>query len=136
MTLIPGTVVTRRADPLTQAQIDRWGELVGTAAPIHSDPVYAATTPLGGVIAQGMLVLAPVHNIMLELLGAQAWYCGGSVAAKVINVSRPGDAITYEVTTQACSDNSFVGEFRCLRPDGGIVAVGLVSWRAAAAAAA
>lgn len=123
----PGEIIQRRWLEITQAQIDAWGELAGIGGAIHSDPEYAASTPLGGVIAQGMLVLAPLHNIMLELVGQKVWHTSGRLSAKLVNVTRPGDSVTYEIAVQACSDRYFLGDYRCIRSDGMIVAVGTVS---------
>ena len=43
---------------ITQTQIDRYATASGDFNPIHIDAAFAATTPMGGTIAHGMLVLA------------------------------------------------------------------------------
>lgn len=47
---------------VSQAGIEHYAELSDDYNPIHTDPAFAATTPMGGVIAHGTLSL----NLLLE----------------------------------------------------------------------
>ncbi len=51
---------------LSQAMIDAYAEASGDHNPIHIDPDFARSTPLGGTIAHGMLVLATIAEMMSD----------------------------------------------------------------------
>ena len=78
---------------LTQAQIDRYADATGDHNPIHVDPDFARTTPLGGTVAHGMLVLASISEMMAAAFG-EAWLTGGKLKVRFRGPARPGDTIT------------------------------------------
>jgi len=92
-----GERLTRPGPSLTLAAFTDFGRLLGTDAPIHNDPAYAASTPFGGVIAQGPLLLAAFETWFCDLFGATAWSQSGEMSAKFISPARIGDAITLEI---------------------------------------
>lgn len=92
-----GQILTRPAPPLTQAAFSDFGALLGTDAPIHTDPAYAAATPFGGTIAQGMLLLAPFEPWLCELFGEAAWSQGGTLRARLLRPARAGNTVTLEL---------------------------------------
>ena len=61
--------------------------------PIHIDEEFAGSTPLGGTIAHGMLVLAYVSQMMTANFG-QKWITSGRLNAKFKSPARPGDILT------------------------------------------
>jgi len=110
--------------PTTQEQINAFGALMGTYGRIHTDPDYAATTPLKGVIVQGMLVLAPLHEVMRRIFGAERWLTGAEVESKIVSSARPGEGgrISVEVTENDATKAA--GTFTISKPDGSPVIVG------------
>lgn len=53
-----GDRVTTRGRTITEADIVAFSALTGDHHPQHTDAVFAETSPLGGIVAHGMLVLA------------------------------------------------------------------------------
>lgn len=92
-----GERLTRPGPPLTLQAFTDFGRLLGTDAPVHNDPAYAANTQFGSVIAQGPLLLASFETWFCELFGEDAWSRTGRLAAKFLNPARIGDAITLEI---------------------------------------
>ena len=104
---------------MTQAQIDAYAAAAGANDPIHVDPVAAAATPLGGTIAQGMLVLA----VMAEFIGASlrnrsAWCERGSLDVRFRAPARPGDRLVVcAKRTGECVDDCATYELWCENAD-------------------
>lgn len=96
--LTPGARLTRPGPPLTLQAFTDFGALLGTDAPVHNDPAYAAKTQFGSVIVQGPLLLASFETWFCELFGEDAWCRTGKLAAKFLNPARSGDAVTLEMT--------------------------------------
>lgn len=90
---------------LTQAQIDVYAEVSGDHNPIHIDPAYAASTPFGGTIAHGMLVLAFLSEVMTRAFG-EAWLSGGRLKVRFRAPARPGDTITAEGEVRRVSERA------------------------------
>jgi 3-hydroxybutyryl-CoA dehydratase len=78
---------------ITQEKIDLYAEASGDFNPIHVDESFAATTPLGGTIAHGMLNLAYVSEMMTSAFGRN-WLAEGKLRAKFKEPARPGDTLT------------------------------------------
>ena len=78
---------------LSQAMIDAYAEASGDHNPIHIDPDYAKTTPMGGTIAHGMLVLAFISEMMTAAFG-RAWSESGKLDVRFRAPARPGDTVT------------------------------------------
>lgn len=95
--LPPGRRLQRPGPTLDQASFDAFGALLGTDAPIHVDPAYAAKTVFGSTIAQGMLLLAPVETWLCELFGEEAWSVGGRLQARLISPARVNEAVWHEL---------------------------------------
>lgn len=100
---------------VTQAQIDAYATAAGANDPIHVDSATAAATPLGGTIAQGMLVLA----VMAEFIGSAlddgaAWRGSGALDVRFRAPARPGDHLVVcarRIVTHA--DNIVTYELWC-----------------------
>jgi 3-hydroxybutyryl-CoA dehydratase len=78
---------------LTQAQVDAYANASDDHNPIHVDPEYARTTPFGGTIAHGMLVLALIGEMMFAAFG-QNWLTSGKLKVRFKAPTRPGDTVT------------------------------------------
>lgn len=68
---------------VTQAEVDHFAQATGNRAPIHTDPEYAAATPLGGTIAFGIQILA-----MATFLLSDIWELRGVVGGADIGANR------------------------------------------------
>jgi 3-hydroxybutyryl-CoA dehydratase len=78
---------------VTQDGIRRYAEASGDFNPIHVDEEYARTTPFGGTIAHGMMVLAYVSEMMAAAFGHD-WLAGGRLKVRFRAPARPGDTLT------------------------------------------
>ena len=89
---------------LTQEQILRYADASGDHNPIHVDEAFARSTPFGGTIAHGMLVLAAISEMMAAALG-EAWLREARLRVRFRAPARPGDAITASAQPQAAGDS-------------------------------
>jgi 3-hydroxybutyryl-CoA dehydratase len=78
---------------VTQEGIRRYAAASGDHNPLHVDEEYARTTPFGGTIAHGMLVLAYLSEMMAAAFGHD-WLAGGRLKARFRAPARPGDTLT------------------------------------------
>ncbi len=88
---------------LTQEMLNRYADASGDHNPIHIDQAFAATTPMGGTIAHGMLVLSFIAEMMAGAFG-QRWLQSGSLDVRFRNPARPGDTVTARATAQDPKD--------------------------------
>ena len=95
---------------VTQADIRRYAEASGDYNPIHIDETFAATTPLKGTIAHGMLVLAYLSEMLTRAFG-EAWDGTGRLSVRFRSPARPGDRLVVS------------GRVESVKRDGGIVCV-------------
>ena len=85
---------------VTQAQIDAYAAASGDHNPLHVDPEFARTTPLGGTVAHGMLVLAWLASLLTDTFG-RAWPEGGSLRVRFRAPARPGDLLRLTAFVEA-----------------------------------
>lgn len=78
---------------VVQENINLYAEASKDFNPIHIDEEFAKSTPLGGTIAHGMLILAYVSQMMTANFG-QAWITNGKLNARFKAPARPGDTLT------------------------------------------
>jgi acyl dehydratase len=89
---------------LTQAMIDAYARASGDFNPIHIDPEFAKTTPMGGTIAHGMLVLALISEMMTRTFGA-TWTGRGKLDVRFRAPARPGDTLTARARFMSETDD-------------------------------
>ena len=77
---------------VVQSDINKYAEASGDFNPIHINEDFARTTPLGGTIAHGMLVLAYMSETLARAFG-DAWDRTGSFSARFRSPARPGDTL-------------------------------------------
>jgi len=94
---VPGVPPLSRR--VTQEGIRRYAEASGDYNPIHVDEEYARTTPFGGTIAHGMLVLAYLSEMMAAAFGDD-WLAGGRLKVRFRAPARPGDTLTARAETR------------------------------------
>jgi acyl dehydratase len=91
------------ARDVSQAQIDAYALASGDHNPLHTDPAFAAATPLGGTVAHGMLVLAWLSALLTDRFGDD-WIARGSFRARFRAPARPGDALELSATVRAVQE--------------------------------
>lgn len=116
---------------LPQARINAYADASGDHNPIHIDPAFAATTPFGGTIAHGMLVLALIGEMMRASFG-DAWSTTGKLKVRFKAPTRPGDTVTASASLSKKTDNVAEYAVQCATQTGEVVIEG----RAAVAVAA
>jgi len=135
MTTIPRRYrVGDRLGPLVmqvdQSRMDAFAEVSGSNGRIHLDPAYAAPR-WGSTLAQGMLVVDPVTQLMLHTCGARGWLEHGRLEAKFVGYTRPGDTVTTSATVEAVEERDglriLTCRFECVTQDGRTVIVGTAS---------
>jgi 3-hydroxybutyryl-CoA dehydratase len=88
---------------LSQDMLHRYADASGDHNPIHIDEAFAATTPMGGTIAHGMLVLSFISEMMTGAFG-ERWLASGSLDVRFRAPARPGDTVTARATAQEPKD--------------------------------
>ena len=78
---------------LSQAMLNRYADASGDHNPIHTDEAFAKTTPMGGTIAHGMLVLSTISQMMAAGFG-ERWLTSGTLDVRFRAPARPGDTVT------------------------------------------
>lgn len=80
---------------LTQEQIWRYAAVSGANDPMHVDPAFAAQTPFGGTIGQGLLVFGCLSELFMQgLPDPMRWIRGGRLEVRFRAPARPGDDLT------------------------------------------
>lgn len=79
----------------------RYADITGDHNPIHVDPVFAATTPMGGVIAHGTLSMNLLWQALAATFGAAALR-GAVLDIRFAKPVREGD--TVEAGGRAAGD--------------------------------
>lgn len=89
-----------------QDQVNQFGRLMGTAGRIHTDPDWAAASPAGGVLVQGGLVMAPLHDLMSRLVGEERWLDGSEITIKIVSYTRLGEPITVTAHVEEVTESN------------------------------
>ncbi len=111
--------------PLTQETIDGYARASGDFNPIHVDPAFAASTPFGGTIAHGMLLLAYLSEMMTAAFG-RAWLAGGRLKVRFKGVARPGDTLTVRGRIERVQDEGrrLFAAVECVNQEGQVLVAG------------
>ena len=119
-----GPTVAPVVKRLSQEKIDRYADVSGDHNPIHVDEAFARTTPFGGTIAHGMLVLASISEMMAAAFG-EAWLSSGKLKVRLRAPARPGDTITASAKPQAAKDGqTLTYTVECRNQDGELLISG------------
>ncbi|MBN1855459.1 MAG: MaoC family dehydratase [Dehalococcoidia bacterium] len=87
---------------VSQPNINKYAEASGDYNPIHIDQEFAASTPLGGTIAHGMLVLAYISEMLSNTFG-EHWDSNGNLSIRFRSPARPGDTLTVSSKVESVS---------------------------------
>ena len=77
---------------ITQAQIEEYAAASGDFNPIHIDKEFAAASQFVGIIAHGMLIAAPISE-MMTLAFKKDWLSGGRLKIRFRAPVYPGESI-------------------------------------------
>jgi acyl dehydratase len=100
--------------------IDAYAKASGDFNPIHIDPVFANTTPMGGTIAHGMLMLASISEMMTAAYG-RAWITSGRLDVRFRAPARPGDMLTARATPAGEADGRLRYTVECVDQNGEVL---------------
>lgn len=97
---------------VTQGDINRYAEASGDFNPIHIDESFAAQTPLGGIIAHGMLMLAYMSEMMTKAFGKN-WFSGSKLSVRFKTPARPKDTITVSGKVSSVEHKEGIAYINC-----------------------
>jgi acyl dehydratase len=90
------TTPLARADrAFTQDEIDEFGRISGGNGRIHTDPAYAAASPFGRTLVQGVLLLAVVERAVCSAV--PSWARAGEIEAVFLGPVGAGETFHVEV---------------------------------------
>jgi 3-hydroxybutyryl-CoA dehydratase len=118
---------------ITQDQLHAYADASGDHNPIHVDPAFAATTPFGGTIAHGMLVLALIGEMMHNAHG-ERWLRDGKLKVRFKAPTRPGSTVTASVTGEKPVDGGVEYAVECKNDAGDVLVEGRATIAAGAGA--
>ena len=78
---------------IDQDLIEAYAEASGDFNPIHIDHEYAAGSQFGGTIAHGMMIAAPISE-MMTMAFPEDWPTSGRLKIRFRAPVRPGDIVT------------------------------------------
>lgn len=100
---VPEARATTVRRTFTQADMDAFGQASGGTGHIHTDPDYAAGTPFGRTLVQGLFLLAVVERALSEAVAG--W---SDLEVKFVAPVRAGDDFRVEVV----ADEDVPGRWR------------------------
>ena len=103
--ILEGTVLPELVRRVTQPDINKYAEASGDYNPIHIDEQFAASTPLGGTIAHGMLVLAYMSEMLSGAFG-EPWDSTGRLSLRFRSPARPGDTLTVSGQVESVAEEN------------------------------
>ena len=98
-------VTSRRT--ITEADVVNFAGLSGDFNPLHTDEVYGQSTPFGGRIAHGMLVV----SVGTGLVNQAGWFAGTTLALleisrKFVGAVKPGDTVRVAMDVASAKQSS------------------------------
>jgi 3-hydroxybutyryl-CoA dehydratase len=126
----PGDALGPLVQRVDQERMNAFAEVSGSNGKIHLDPEFSGPR-YGSTLAQGMLVLDPLVQLMIGVCSAEGWMRHGRLAAKFVSYTRPGDTVTTRASVTEVEERGglrvLTCEFRCETQDGRAVIVGTAS---------
>lgn len=98
-------VTSRRT--ITEADVVNFAGLSGDFNPLHTDEIYGQSTPFGGRIAHGMLVV----SVGTGLVNQAGWFVGTTLALleitrKFVGAVKPGDTVHVAMDVASVRESS------------------------------
>ena len=115
---------------VTQDRIDKYAVASGDFNPIHIEAAFGAASRFGGNIAHGMMVLAVVSEVMVEVFRTD-WVVGGKLKVRFKAPVFPGDMVSANGKIKSIREDNGVREVVCSvevsRQNGEVAIVGEAS---------
>lgn len=97
---IPGETLVTGRRTITEADVVNFAGISGDFNPLHTDEVFALSTPFGGRIAHGLLVVA----VFSGLVNQAGWFAGTTLAlleltTRFVGAVKPGDTVQVTLET-------------------------------------
>jgi 3-hydroxybutyryl-CoA dehydratase len=108
---------------LDQAMLNAYAAASGDHNPIHIDEEFARSTPMGGTIAHGMLVLSFISEMMAAAFG-RSWLSSGSLDVRFRAPARPGDTVSTRATFQSEKEGRHRYAVECVSQTGEVLIAG------------
>jgi 3-hydroxybutyryl-CoA dehydratase len=108
---------------LDQDMLNRYADASGDHNPIHIDEEFARSTPMGGTIAHGMLVLSLISEMMAAAFG-ESWLNSGSLDVRFRAPARPGDTVAARATPLEPKDGRLRYSVECVSQSGEVMISG------------
>jgi acyl dehydratase len=109
-------------EAITRVQLSKYAGASGDFNPIHIDEEFAKESPLGGVIAHGMLSMGFVSQYVEQLAGKTHFV--KKVKVQFRGMVRPGDTITCEAPEKESNAGELVLEVLVKNQHGKVVVLG------------
>ena len=92
---------------ITEADVVNFAGLSGDFNPLHTDEIYGQSTPFGGRIAHGMLVV----SVGTGLVNQAGWFAGTTLALleisrKFVGAVKPGDTVHVAMDVASTRESS------------------------------
>lgn len=104
-------------DVVTQEGIDAYAEISGDFNPLHVDPVVAAASEFGGIIAHGPIALHAFFRAATEWLAVDALPPGSEVKVTYRAATRPGDEVGCRLNELRSAGDRLELEAECANQD-------------------
>lgn len=104
-------------DVVTQEGIDAYAEISGDFNPLHVDPVVAAASEFGGIIAHGPIALHAFFRAATEWLAVDALPPGSEVKVTYRAATRPGDEVGCRLSELRSAGDRLELEAECSNQD-------------------
>ena len=110
----------RVTDRVTQDAINTYAEISGDFNPLHVDPVAAAASEFGGIIAHGPIALHSFFRAATAWLGSDALPPGSEVKVTYRAPTRPGDEVACELREMTVNEDGASAALQadCVTQDG------------------
>ena len=83
-----------------QDDVNRYADAAGDHNPIHVDPNFAAGSQFGRRIAHGMMIAAPISEMMAQAFG-QDWHKSGRMKVRFRAPVFPGETVRASGTVRS-----------------------------------
>ena len=107
-----GQILPELSRSVTQDMIGGYAAVSGDSNPVHVDPEFAVGSSFGRIVAQGMLTLAFVSDMLAQAFG-RSWLESGRLKLRFRAPVFPGDTITAYGAVKAVREGEGAGEVVC-----------------------
>ncbi|WP_019416253.1 MaoC/PaaZ C-terminal domain-containing protein [Paenisporosarcina sp. TG20] len=108
--------------PITRVQLSQYAGASGDFNPIHIDEEFAKKSPLGGVIAHGMLSMGFLGQYIEKIVGNHGEVKNFKVQFR--GMVKPGDTISCEAEQKELLENEVTFYLKGINQNGDIVVKG------------